>query len=643
MSDFLVSRYPRMVHDYWMRRVKEVMEARRKRLDSIKSRKSAEKYVMEALEKVQASFAPLPKKTPLNPRVTGTLERPGFHVEKVVFESRPGFFVTGCLHMPEVKKKQKLPCVMGLCGHSLSGKAEPNYQFFCQGLALRGFMVFMIDPIYQGERNQFYPEKAEDKPQLCHGHNLMGNQMILTDDFFGTWRVWDAIRGLDYLLSRPEADHSRVGVTGNSGGGTLTTFLSALDPRLTMAAPSCYICSYYANIENELPSDAEQSPPRILLSGLDQADMLICRAPRPTLILGQKDDFFDPRRTRQSAEDLRLIYKFLGAPSDADVFIGPRGHGYYVENRQAMYKWFMRHAGVKGSPEEKGVTEIKEKDLQVLKTGDTAELKSRLVIDFTAEKAAALAKKRGKPSAEETARRALKVLKMPKISGAPHFIPLGGESGGAEFAVETEPGIHALVSFHGEGLARMSPPAGKITLFAGDSSSCADVRDIPGIKALGSKGSVLAAVDPRGIGRSRAGTCHSKEFFEPYGADYLYASTADQFGENYLGQRVFDVMRTMDFLYANGAPEIELAGRGMGSVIMAFAALLHKRKPAPKVRLINYLPSYRLLAETPVYKWPLSAMPRGILKYFDLPDVYRALGKRLTLEAPFDAMMRVSR
>lgn len=77
----------------------------------------------------------------------------------------------------------------------------------------------------------------------------------------GAWRAWDAVRGLDYLLSRPEVDTTRVGLTGNSGGGTMTTFVNALEDRLTMAAPSCYITTWVHNVENELPADSEQMPP----------------------------------------------------------------------------------------------------------------------------------------------------------------------------------------------------------------------------------------------------------------------------------------------------------------------------------------------------------------------------------------------
>ena len=139
--------------------------------------------------------------------------------------------------------------------------------------------------------------------------DMMGNQMQLVGEFFGQWRLWDGIRGLDYLLSRPEADRTRVGVTGNSGGGTMTTYLTAFDDRFTMAAPGCFVTRYFCNLENELPSDSEQIPPGILAAGLDMADFFVAQIPRPTILLGQENDFFDVRGLRATFEELRRLYR----------------------------------------------------------------------------------------------------------------------------------------------------------------------------------------------------------------------------------------------------------------------------------------------------------------------------------------------
>jgi len=644
MNSMYLHRYSRMVHDYYEKRVRDIISERRERIDKLKTRKDALAYVKKVKTAVEKSFGLFPKKTPLKAVVTGKNEYNGYSIEKVIFESRPDFYVTGNLYMPKVKKG-KVPCVLGLCGHSNEGKACDAYQSFCQGLALRGFAVFIIDPISQGERKQFYPEEGE-VPGLCAGHNLMGNQMALIDDFFGSWRVWDGIRGLDYLLSRPEVDTSRVGVTGNSGGGTLSTYVTALDPRVTMAAPSCFICSYLANLENELPSDAEQNPPGIIAAGLDQVDLLLCYAPRPTLILGQHDDFFDARFTRQSGADLKKIHTLLGSKNTADVFIGPRGHGYFQENREAMYAWFMKHAGIKASSKETDIAVIEEQKLHVTSSGGVREKKSKRVFEITAERAGSLSGKNKALSTEKLKKTAEALLSISKSSGVPHYKALRWAGGTDEslnkrvtFAVETENGIQVAVSTYGPQSLSMHFPAGKVNLYVGNTSSYDDIHSIKEINEMTKNKIPLVAVEPRGLGQSLSTTCGSTEFFEPYGADYLYASTAEMLGESYLGRRVYDVMRVMDCLKGNGVEDIELIGRGLGSIIVVFAALLHKS--GPQVKIINYLPSYRLIAESPVYKWPLSSLLRGVLKHFDLPDVYKALGRKLTKENPWGPDMQL--
>ncbi|NQZ70079.1 MAG: acetylxylan esterase, partial [Lentisphaeria bacterium] len=278
------NRYPSMVQQYFVNRVDALMEERQERLNALKTKKAAEAYVTGIRRKIRTCFGKLPPKTALNPVITREQDLGDVILENVLFESRPGFLVSGNIYRP--KTSGKLPVVLGLCGHSENGKAFAPYQAFARGLALRGFLTLIIDPISQGERRQFYPRDVKSGSlDCCRAHNVMGKQMGLIDDFFGTWRAWDAIRGLDLLLSDRQADKTHVGVTGCSGGGTLTTYVTALDKRVTMAAPDCFITTMLRNLKNELPSDSEQNPPGMIKSGLDQVDLLMAFAPRPTLIL----------------------------------------------------------------------------------------------------------------------------------------------------------------------------------------------------------------------------------------------------------------------------------------------------------------------------------------------------------------------
>jgi dienelactone hydrolase len=645
MADYL-NRYPHMVHEYYTARVRNIMAERKARIAALKTKADAEAYVSRVRECIAEAFV-LPERTPLNAQTTGIIEQDEFSIEKIVFESRPGFQVTGNLYIPKLSTSgAKAPAVLGLCGHDLEGKAAGAYQNFCQGLALKGFVVFIIDPISQGERWQHDVDEDNPGPALCEAHNLMGNQQILLNDFFGAWRVWDAIRGLDYLLSRPEIDTARVGVTGNSGGGTLTSLVAALDPRPTMVAPSCYICSWQANMENELPADAEQCPPGLLAAGLDEVDLLIAY-PRPTMILSQEHDFFDERYARQAHQELQKIHQLLGTVEDAAYFAGPRTHGYHLENREAMTAFFMQHAGISGSAEELGVGTLPVEQLWVTADGKVNQAGSKRVFDFSNQCVAKFVEARLALTSAELQQSAAELLNIPVKRELAHYSCLRNrftfdrwdeQKAYTQFVVETEPGIKAILTSFGVEHSHVHFPTGKVRLYIGNVSGERDVAEIPEIKALIQDNLPLIVVDPRGIGQSEAGSCDMGGFFAPYGSDYLYAVTGDMLNESYVGRRVFDVLSVMDLLIDQGITEIELIGRGVGAVTAAFAGLLHAS--APKVKLINYLPSYQLLVESQRYIWPLSVMPRGILEKFDLPDVYTVLGTRLEKQSPWNELMQ---
>lgn len=186
----------------------------------------------------------------------------------------------------------------------------------------------------------------------------------------------------------------------------------------------------------------------------------------------------------------------------------------------------------------------------------------------------------------------------------------------------------------------MHPPKGRVNLYVGHFSGEEDVRSVVEVRDLTRGRKPLVVVDPRGIGQSQpqTGSPGQVPFEEVKSADFFYASTGQMLSESYLGRRVFDVMRTIDFLLAEGASQVDLIGRGLGSITAAFTALLHPS--APRVDLYHYLPSYQLIVDAPHYAWPLSAFPFGVLKHFDLPDVYRVLGRRLKRHKPWDARMR---
>lgn len=653
-----LNRFPRMVQEYMVGRVREVERAADQRRAALRTKDDAEGYVRDVREKIQQCFGPWPEKTPLNARVTGVVDRDAYKIEKVIFESRPNFPVTANLYLPK-GAKGPAPGVVGSCGHSLTGKAEPAYQSFAQGLARQGYAVLIFDPIGQGERLQYVT--GELKPRRGVGvseHLFAGNQQFLVGEFLGAWRAWDGIRALDYLLSRPEVDPRHVGITGNSGGGTMTTWLCGVEPRWTMAAPSCFVTTFRRNLENELPADTEQCPPRVLGLGLDHSDFIAAMAPKPVILLGKEKDFFDARGIEEAHARLRQLYKLLGAEENTGLFIGPTPHGYTKENREAMYHWFNRVTKRPDPGEEPELTIEDAATLACTPRGQVAELKPRTVFSFTQEKAKSLAPRRAVIATSRAAQRGAidpailqkavaEILRLPAREGLPEYRILRGagdrrypKKGAATYAVETEPGVFAIVTRLDDAALISRPPRGakRAILYVSHQSADAELREEPLITELikAEPESAFFACDVRGIGDSQPDTCGPKSFLLPYGSDFFYAIHSIMLDRPYAGQRTHDVLRVLDWLKANGHEEVHLAARGWGAIPATFAALLSGG--VKQVTLKNALTSYGEIAETEEYRWPLASFVPGVLAKFDLPDCYHALeAKQLRQIDPWGA------
>jgi hypothetical protein len=178
---------------------------------------------------------------PLNPRVTGRIEAAKYTIEKIIFESLPGFYVTANLYRPN--EPGRYPGILLQAGHTQEGK--PEAQRLAANLALKGFVVLAFDPIGQGEREQTYDPRV-DRPLAGWSvpeHIQAGAQNILIGESVARYFIWDAKRAVDYLASRPEVDAERLGAIGCSGGGALTAFIGALDARIKVVGPACFINS----------------------------------------------------------------------------------------------------------------------------------------------------------------------------------------------------------------------------------------------------------------------------------------------------------------------------------------------------------------------------------------------------------------
>ena len=628
------------------RAVEREADARRA---ALRTRADAERYVAEVREKVRACFGPFPEKTPLNPRVTAVHPRDGYRIENVIFDSRPTFPSPANLYVP-TGRNGRLPGVIGTCGHSnLLGKGAPPYQSFAQGLARQGYVVLIFDPMGQGERLQHTTERFAARFGTGTGeHIYVGNRMTLVDENLPAWFVWDGIRALDYLLSRPEVDPRHVGVTGNSGGGTQATWLCGAEPRFTMAAPACFVTTLRRNIENEESQDAEQYPWRALALGLDHSDFLAAMAPRRLRILGQERDYFDARGFEQAAARLQHLYRLLGAEDNFSSFLGPDPHGFSQSNREAMYGWFNRHTGIAQGQKEPALTLEKEEILHcVADSGQVAALQPATAFSFIQAKSKRLAASRPALRGPALKEAVIDVLKIPSRQGVPDYRILrsAGDRGyprqrAAHYVVETEPGIPVVVARLSETSLLSRVPRGptRALLYVAHRSADAELRTHAWLREQISqqdKTTALFFCDLRGVGDSRP-LLSTAEFVSKGGTDYFHAGISLMLDRPMMGQRTFDLLRVLDWLQSYGHKEIHLMAHGEGALPATFASLLHDG--VTQVTLRNALRSYREVAESETYRWPLSALVPRVLTRFDLDDCYRELaGKALQLVDPIGA------
>ena len=319
--------------------LQDQFDARREKLNNeLQSRE----LLLLHLDRIRSEYLKLlgvfPKKTPLNPVITGRIEKDKYLIEKVAFESRPDHHVTALLYIPE--GKGPFPAILHIPGHSFTAKGRDVYQKIGRYFALNGFVVLQVDPIAQGERCQIIQDQSQvytDKngnpmAQSTTGqHELYNQGLQLLGSSVVAWEAWDNIRSIDYLCSRKEVDITKIGVTGLSGGGTQTTYLIPLDPRIKASAPSSYI----ATTEEKYKTIGSQDGCQQLWSegklGIEEQDFLFMAVPMPILVLSTFDDFFSYKGSRIAVKELKSMYQVLGIGNRAEQFAGPGEHGMPIQ------------------------------------------------------------------------------------------------------------------------------------------------------------------------------------------------------------------------------------------------------------------------------------------------------------------------
>lgn len=289
-----------------------------------------------------SSLGGLPEPSgPPRASVAGALQGNGFSIQKLIYESRPKAYVTSLLYLPD-DLRTPAPAILFLCGHATQGKAYPEYQRVCQLLARTGFVVLAQDPIGQGERLSYWePRTGAPTVGPCTSeHDHAGAQCAPLGWSIARFFLHDAMRSLDYLCSRPEVDPKRIGLTGNSGGGTQSCLLMMTDARIAAAAPGTFIMNRQSYMYSGGAQDAEQIWPRLTSAGYDHEDVLIAMAPRPVCVLAVTGDFFPIEGTRETVRRCRRVWETLGVPNMPRLVEDASDHAYTRKLACASARFF---------------------------------------------------------------------------------------------------------------------------------------------------------------------------------------------------------------------------------------------------------------------------------------------------------------
>ena len=283
--------------------------------------------------KMMSAIGTMPERTPLNARTVATLRREGYSIEKVIFESMPGVFVTANLFVPDGSGRR--PAVVMSCGHADTGKDCNIYLRACVIAARRGFVALMFDPYYQGER------RTSQRMGSCASHNEMGLRGSLIDWSAPLLRIWDGMRAIDYVLTRPEVDPTRLGYMGQSGGGTMTALMEAADDRIKAAAPSCFLTSLRTLCEHMGPQDGEQNIYGQLSFGLNHTGYVLI-PDIPVAVTCKFSDMFPYSGVRTLFKTVRTLEANVGMGERAFLNCAPGPHGWTEATEQSSVMFLAR-------------------------------------------------------------------------------------------------------------------------------------------------------------------------------------------------------------------------------------------------------------------------------------------------------------
>lgn len=631
-----------------MRRIVAALDRREVEYENLKTPEQLAAYQQRLRRFFVETLGGFPERTPLRPRVVAAREFDDYRMEKVIYESQPGHYVTAVVYLP--KTPPPYPGVLVPCGHSANGKASETYQRVSILLARNGLAALCYDPIDQGERFQLLAPDGKPIVGGTTGHTLLNVGSILLGRNTATFRIWDGMRSLDYLAQRDDIDPKRLGCTGNSGGGTLTSYLMALDERIAVAAPSCYLTTFRRLLETIGPQDGEQNLFGQLGQGMDHADYVLLRAPRPTLICAATRDFFDIGGTWQTFRQAKRFYGRLGFPERVDLVETDEPHGFSSLLRVGSVRWMRRWLlGIDDAVTEPQTPILKDEELQCTPEGQVMRLAgARSVYDINADEENEWARRRAelwrdgnRTAALAEVRRVTGIRPLAELP-EPRATPRGSLARDGyrvdKLMLDVEPGIHLPAL-----LFVPEKPSGEATLYLHADGKHADAAPDGPIVRRVRDGMTVMAVDLRGLGETLSdGRDYGVKKY--LGPDWEPMTYAYLLGTSYLAMRSEDVIvcaRLLGRRAGGHSPrKVHLVAVG-GVVPPALHAAALEPELFDTITLRGGLASWRDVVRTPLAMNQYANVVHGALRVYDLPDLLAALpAEKVAVLKPVDALGR---
>jgi hypothetical protein len=630
------------LYHHFARQAFDHLDKRRKLVKSISTAdgwKERQSWIRETLFRI---LGPFPEKSPLNARIVRTVEKDGYRIEHIIYESQPKFYVTASLFIPSsLKRRDKAPAVIYCSGHSEEGYRSKVYQHVIVNLVRKGFVVFAFDPVGQGERLE-YLDTTTNKSSVggpTAQHSYPGSQAFIAGSSQARYMIWDGIRAVDYLLTRKEIDPNRIGITGRSGGGTQSAYIAALDDRILAAAPECYITNFTRLLQSIGPQDAEQNFPGGISNGIDQGDLLIVRAPKPALMITTTRDIFNIQGARETEAEVSRTYHAFGAQKNFGMVEDDAGHASTQKNREAMYAFFQLHLKNPGSSTDVEVALPTPTDLQVTSTGQVATSLGGETIQSLVVKSASSKTSKGDQNGRPEARADV-VEQAKRISG---YRP-PSETADPVFTGRIQRDGYTIEKYFlaGEGdyiipylLMKPSRTNGRTILYIHPAGKSAEAGVGGQLESLIRKGFTVVSPDLAGMGEMGAGDFTGDAFIGGVSHNIWYASIL--VGRSIVGLQSGDIARLVNTIKKNSPGEniFAVAHSEMAPVLLHAAAFIPEIE---RIALVRPLVSYRSLVETRLYHSGfIPGAVAGSINEYDLPQLAASLAPRkLLIVEPVD-------